>query len=78
MYDDEGYYVMLPDPETLPAAGYENMSIDQRNAELDQRAEEYTRYWNEEARRQQEETWYMTEYWAAYERDYWDGWNNEI
>jgi hypothetical protein len=29
MYDDEGYYVVLPDPETLPEPGYEGMSADQ-------------------------------------------------
>lgn len=25
MYDDEGYYVILPDPDVLPEPGYEDL-----------------------------------------------------
>ncbi len=53
MFDDDGYYVCLPDPETLPEPYFANMTWEQIKGEL-LRLEQQA--WEEQA---MNEMWYQ-------------------
>jgi hypothetical protein len=40
MYDDEGYYVVLPDPDTLPEPYFDGLAWEQIEGELDRLEQE--------------------------------------
>ena len=69
MYDDEGYYVVLPDPDTLPEPYFEGMRGEDIIAECD-RLEHEAREWE----RQQEQMWLQEQQWyeenSGWFRDY--------
>lgn len=48
MYDDEGNYVVLPDPETVPEYGFEGLSWEQIVLEIDAEYRFRTEQWFDE------------------------------
>jgi hypothetical protein len=80
MYDDDGYYVILPDPDTLPEPQYEGWCWDEIVEDLNYWDAYYreAEYWNEQARRAEEEVRYMNEYYNAFEADRWDDWGYQL
>jgi hypothetical protein len=45
MYDNEGYYVVLPDPDTLPEPYFAGLTWEQISAELDRLEQEAAHHW---------------------------------
>jgi hypothetical protein len=62
MYDDEGYYVVLPDPDTLPEPHFAGLTWEQIKGELERL--EYEQWEQEMYYREQDQMWHEENGWG--------------